>query len=82
MGILRRIKADHPIVEVILFTEHGAVEDAVQGLNRGAFDFLQKPTDREELLAKLAAASRRKADQEERIRSAEARRLVRKTGDI
>jgi DNA-binding NtrC family response regulator len=79
---LKKIKADHPIVEVILLTGHGAVDTAVAGLKSGAFDYLLKPADFQELITKLEAARQRKAEQEDRIRKAEARSLVRRTGGM
>jgi DNA-binding response OmpR family regulator len=79
---LKKIKADHPIVEVILLTGHGAVDTAVEGLKAGAFDYLLKPADFKELLTKLEAARQRKSEQEDRIRKAEARSLVRRTGGM
>jgi DNA-binding NtrC family response regulator len=79
---LMEIKKKHPIVEVILLTGHGAIDTAVQGMKLGAFDYLLKPTDFEDLLAKLEEARKRKAEQEERIRKAEARALLRRSGDI
>ncbi len=79
---LKAIKAKHPVVEVILLTGHGAIDTAVQGLKSGAFDYLLKPADYEDLLAKLEGARQRKAEQEDRIRRAEARALIRRTGDM
>jgi len=79
---LKLIKAKHPLVEVILLTGHGAVETAVEGLKSGAFDYILKPADFAELLSKLEAARRRKAEQVERIRKAEARAFVRRTGGV
>jgi DNA-binding NtrC family response regulator len=79
---LRTIRARHPIVEVVLLTGHGSVDTAVQGLKLGAYDYLQKPTRYAELLNILEAAYTRKMDQEERIRRAEARALLRRGGDI
>jgi len=79
---LREIKKKHPIVEVILLTGHGTIDTAVQGMKLGAFDYLLKPADFEDLLAKLEEARKRKAEQEERIRKAEARALLRRSGDI
>ena len=79
---LKRIKAVHPIVEVLLLTGHGAVDTAVEGLKAGAFDYLLKPTRFDELLEKLSAARTRKLGQEERIRKAEERALLRRTGDV
>ncbi len=80
--VLKAIKAAHPVVEVILLTGHGTVDTAVEGLKSGAFDYVQKPARFEELLDKLQAARHRKAEHEERIRRAEARILVRHSGDV
>ena len=79
---LREIKRRHPIVEVILLTGHGAVETSVDGMKLGAFDYLLKPADFEDLLEKLEGAGKRKAEQEERIRKAEAKALMRRSGDV
>ena len=48
--VLKAIKTDHPLVEVILLTGHGTVDTAVEGLKAGAFDYVQKPARFEELL--------------------------------
>ena len=79
---LKTIKARYPLVEVILLTGHGAVDTAVEGLKSGAFDYLLKPANFEELVLKMKAARKRKAEQEERIRKAEALSLMRRTGDM
>ncbi len=82
LATMREMKARQPLVEVILLTGHGSVDTAVAGLKNGAFDYVLKPAKFEELLEKLQAARQRKAEQEERIRQAEARSLTRRTGDI
>ena len=51
-------------------------------LKLGAFDYLMKPARFEELTAKLQAARQRKDEHEERVRQAEARLLLRKSGNI
>ena len=79
---LKKIKAAHPLVEVIMLTGHGSTETAVEGMKAGAFDYLMKPADFEDISKKLANAWNRKEDQEERIRKAEARLLLRRTGEI
>ncbi|MGD9823499.1 sigma-54-dependent transcriptional regulator [Desulfobacter sp.] len=79
---LKKIKAGHPLVEVILLTGHGSTETAVEGMKEGAFDYLMKPADFEDISTKLANAWKRKDEQEERIRKAEARLLLRRSGDI
>ena len=79
---LREIKKRHPIVEVILLTGHGAVDTAVEGMKLGAYDYVIKPADFEDFKSKLDGARRRKEEQEERIRRAEQRFLIRRSGDV
>ncbi|MBW2653874.1 MAG: response regulator [Deltaproteobacteria bacterium] len=79
---LKQIKTLHPIVEVILLTGHGSTETAVEGMKLGAFDYLMKPADFKDINVKLENARKRKDEQEERIRQAEARLLLRRSGDF
>jgi DNA-binding NtrC family response regulator len=74
---LKEIKKSHPLVEVIMLTGHGTIETAIEGMKLGAFDFLLKPTDFNDLAEKLKKARSRKQDQLERIRKAEAAMLLR-----
>jgi DNA-binding NtrC family response regulator len=74
---LQNIKRHHPLVEVILLTGHGTIETAVEGMKLGAYDFLVKPADYDELTDKIGMARQRKTDQMERIRKAEAAMLLR-----
>ena len=78
---LRKIKKNFPLVEVIMLTGHGTVETAVEGMKLGASDYLLKPADFDELTAKLEIARKRKDEQEERIRKAEQRFLMRRSGN-
>ncbi len=55
---LRRIKAAHPDVEVIMLTGHADLEVAISGMALGAFDYLLKPADIDELMFKLRDATR------------------------
>jgi DNA-binding NtrC family response regulator len=82
METLREIKKRFPLVEVIMLTGHGTTETAVEGMKLGAFDYLMKPADFDDLTAKLEGARKRKDEQEERIRKAEATFLLRKGGNI
>ena len=50
------IKQMAPEVEVVLFTAYADIQLAVEGLKRGAFDFIVKPWDNEKLIATLTAA--------------------------
>jgi DNA-binding NtrC family response regulator len=79
---LKQIKITYPLVEVILLTGHGSTETAVEGMKLGAFDYLMKPAEFEEIKLKVEHARYRKDDQEERIRKAEVRLLLRRSGDI
>jgi DNA-binding NtrC family response regulator len=80
--VLKAIKHDHPLVEVILLTGHGTVDTAVDGLKSGAFDYVQKPAKFDELLEKLEDARDHRAEHEKRVRRAEARALMRHSGDV
>ena len=82
METLGEIKKRFPIIEVIMLTGHGSTETAVEGMKLGAFDYLMKPADFDDLDAKLEGARKRKDEQEERIRKAEATLLLRKGGNI
>ena len=82
IATLKEIKRRFPLVEVIMLTGHGTTESAVEGMKLGAFDYLLKPAHFGELTAKLESARKRKDEQAERIRKAEAKLLLRKSGDI
>lgn len=64
---LKEIKARHPLIEVIMLTGHASVEVAVQGMELGAFDYLMKPIDIDELLYKVEDAHKNKLIQEEKL---------------
>jgi DNA-binding NtrC family response regulator len=64
---LRAIKKIRPLVEVIMLTGHANMEVAITGMELGAFDYLMKPMDIDELLYKLQDAFKRKLLQEQKI---------------
>jgi len=68
---LREIKRRFPIVEVIMLTGHGTTETAVEGMKLGAFDYLMKPADIDELFYKLQDAFKKKTIQQEKIEKLE-----------
>lgn len=55
--VLKEIKKRSRNIPVILLTGHGATKEGVEGMSLGAFDYLMKPIDIEELLDKLNAAA-------------------------
>ncbi|WP_320006228.1 response regulator [Maridesulfovibrio sp.] len=56
LEVLRDIKRDFPIVEVIMLTGHATVESAIDGMQNGAFDYLMKPCNIDDLADKLRKA--------------------------
>jgi len=58
MELLRRVSADWPDVPVILITAHGSVDSAVAALKAGAFDYITKPFEQDELRKIIAKATR------------------------
>ena len=73
---LREIKKMKPLTEVIMLTGHGTVETAIEGMKLGAFDFLMKPCNTEDLDTKIKKAQVRKAEHEERIRAAKVSDII------
>jgi two-component system, NtrC family, response regulator AtoC len=59
--LLRRIREFDPAVPVVIMTAYGTIEGAVQAVKLGAFDYLKKPVDLEEL--KLLADRARETSQ-------------------
>jgi two-component system response regulator FlrC len=43
LALLRKVKAEQPETEVIVMTAHGTVDNAVEAMKLGAFEYLQKP---------------------------------------
>ena len=68
---LKEIKEINPLIEVIMLTGHASLEVAVEGMELGAFDYLMKPIDIDELLYKIEDAYKKKKLQEEKINSME-----------
>jgi DNA-binding NtrC family response regulator len=64
---LSEIKKRHPLIEVIMLTGHATVDSAIEGMKRGAFDYLMKPCDLDQLIGKVKEAVARKHTQEEKI---------------
>ncbi len=54
--VLRRIKAQYPQIHVILLTGRGSTDEGIKGMQLGAFDYLMKPLDIEELIKKMQEA--------------------------
>ena len=67
---LDQIKKLKPLTEVLMLTGHGTIETAIEGMKKGAYDYLLKPCKMDLLLEKINGAYERKSEHEERIRKA------------
>ncbi len=56
LDLLKAIKAVSPETEVILMTAYGTVETAVEAMRAGAYDFVEKPLKRMQILKTVAKA--------------------------
>ena len=68
LEVLSRIKAMQPDTTVILVTAYGEISAAVEAMQKGAFDYLTKPFDMEELIIRLERACALKELREENVR--------------
>jgi CheY-like chemotaxis protein/cytidylate kinase len=57
--VLRRVKQDHPAVEVIILTGHGSKKEEETAMQLGAFAYLRKPVDIELLTSTMKQAYRK-----------------------
>jgi DNA-binding NtrC family response regulator len=64
--VLAEIKKAALYSEVILLTGHASVESGIEGMKLGAFDYVMKPVNIDELLHKMRQACERKAIREEK----------------
>jgi two-component system, OmpR family, response regulator len=57
---LREIKKRKPLIEVILLTGHASMESGIEGMKLGAYDYVMKPANLEELIEKMVQAYEKK----------------------
>ncbi len=76
LDVLDRIKTGSPSTEAIIITGHATLESAIEATNKGAFSFIQKPYDVDQLLIQIrhavekqrsAGALRRELDEVARL---------------
>ena len=69
LELLEAVRRSHPEIPVIMLTAHGTVGSAVEALKQGAFDYLTKPFDPDEIrhVMEKAVSTRRLAAREARL---------------
>jgi len=55
--LLANVRGTYPGSQVVVLTAHGSTDSVVQAMKAGAFDYLEKPTDREKLVTRVAKAA-------------------------
>jgi len=71
MSILRKVRAEQPEVEVIMMTAHGTVDNAVEAMKLGAFEYLQKPISGPDELRLLVGRALERRGLRDRVDGAE-----------
>jgi DNA-binding NtrC family response regulator len=65
LDVLTSVRETHPSLPIIILTAHGAIKSALHATRLGAFDYLTKPIDRDELLVTVQRALNTRALQHE-----------------
>lgn len=73
--VLRRLRARRDTTPVLIVTARDAVQERIAGLNAGADDYVLKPYDLDELLARIRALIRRSQGQADSVREIHGLRL-------
>jgi len=76
MALLQRLREEDPLLEVIILTGKPRIRDARRSLKEGAFDYLTKPCNIEELVDAIRAAHERRRKREEEAREASVERIL------
>jgi DNA-binding NtrC family response regulator len=80
IAALKEMKGLAPLVEVIMLTGHATIESAIDAMKLGAFDFLMKPCDIEELILKVEEAIKKKREHDRKIEEAMKQETLSKYG--
>jgi len=68
IDVLRTLRAERPTIEIVVLTAHGSIDTALGAMKLGAFDYLQKPCNLEELEITLQSALERRRLTEDNAR--------------
>ncbi len=67
LEVLQRTKQHNTLVDVIVVTGHGSIDTAVEALKNGAFDYIRKPLNEDELLLTVKSCIEKKKLLEENL---------------
>ena len=76
IATLQLIKKGDPLVEVVMLTGDATIDSAIEAMKSGAFDYLVKPFDIDQVIDKINAAAKRKRDREAGIREVRSRPYI------
>lgn len=62
LEVMEHIKRRNPDMPVILLTGRGSTKEGMEGMHKGAFDYLMKPLDIDELISKMQEAAGGKSE--------------------
>jgi signal transduction histidine kinase len=83
LDVLKAVRERYPETVTIMLTGYASLESAIQALRAGAYDYLVKPSEVEELRATVARGiERRRLGQELRLRVAELEQANREIADL
>lgn len=80
IDVLKSMKKLKPLTPVIMLTGEGTIENAIEGMKLGAFDFLLKPAETDLLEQKINEAFAVREKHTERIRQAEIDTILKRRG--
>src|SRR5690349_16445672 len=61
LDLMRKMRGEAPDTKVVVITAHGSIEQAVDAMKAGAYDFIKKPFELDEILAAVRNAVRTSA---------------------
>ncbi|MBW2527242.1 MAG: response regulator [Deltaproteobacteria bacterium] len=76
--LLGRLKKKHPLVEVVILTGHGSVASAVRATQAGAYEYLQKPCELDDVLEVLTKAYAKHVAAKDTVQQSDVEALMQK----
>jgi len=76
MATLKEIKKLGFFTETLILTGHGAIDTAMEAVKLGAYDYLTKPCDIDELTEKLEEAQKKKNNEESKDRDKKIQKVI------